>query len=89
MNDRKVFDEFPTVDCNECERWWLDQCDGVKATEKGSKRACSTFIATRQLIIPKQIESLQKRVKLLGWALILLGVAHLIHLIGEIVNVFL
>lgn len=70
MDDQKIFDEWK-VDCNECERWWLNQCDGVK---KGINSPCKSFLATRNVVIPQQIKALQKRIFWLTVADVLLGI---------------
>ncbi len=61
--ERKIFDDFQEVDCNECERYYLNQCDGAKTLGKGSKLTCTSFLATRNVVIPEQIKSLQKENK--------------------------
>lgn len=71
----KIFDDFKGIDCNDCERWWLNQCDGVT---KGTERPCNSFLATRRVIIPEQIKSLNKRLKYLGSAIIVLAIINLI-----------
>ena len=53
---KRVFDDFPTVDCNECEHYWTNSCDGVP---KGANRSCNSFKATRSVVIPKKIERLE------------------------------
>lgn len=71
MDKPKIFDDFPTVDCNECERWWTNQCDGAKSSSKGSKMPCNSFLATRSVVIPKEIERLKRAFKwLLGVLLV-------------------
>lgn len=52
--------EFPEVDCNECEHYWVNQCDG---SNLGSKRLCKEFLATRQSNIPLEIKSLREALK--------------------------
>ena len=54
--EKKIFDDFPKVDCNDCEHWWDSSCDGVY---KGTERQCKTFKATRGINIPSEV----KRVK--------------------------
>lgn len=49
--------EFPEVDCNECEHYWVNQCDG---SNLGSKRLCKEFLATRQSNIPLEIKAIEK-----------------------------
>lgn len=60
MSDKKIFDDFKEVECNECERWWLNQCDGAC---KGSQKPCSSFLATRSVVIPAQIKSLKSQLR--------------------------
>ena len=59
MSDKKIFEDFPEVDCNECEHWWTNGCDGVS---KGSTANCNSFSATRSVVIPHQIKKLERRV---------------------------
>lgn len=68
----KVFDDFPTVDCEECESWQLNQCDGVPV---GSQRSCTAYKAVRRLNTPLQIKALQKGYKDLRMASIINSVA--------------
>lgn len=63
MSELKRFEEWIKVDCNDCERWWVNQCDGVK----DKPRVCMSYLATRKTVIPKQIESLQKKCEALSW----------------------
>ena len=56
-NESKIFDDY-LVDCNECQSYWLDQCDGAKV---GSQKACTAFKAVRRTDLPEQIENLEKR----------------------------
>lgn len=51
------FDDWKDVkDCNECESWWLNQCDG---TQIGVERPCKAFKAVRRVSIPDEIKSLR------------------------------
>lgn len=59
------------VECNNCAKYWDDSCDGVS---KGSTRSCTSFIATRNIVIPQQIKSLEKRVQWLEWVVGIGGV---------------
>jgi hypothetical protein len=61
----KRFEDWEEVDCNECERWWINQCDGAS---KGSKKGCNSYLATRSIVIPERLNSLEKRVNRLGGA---------------------
>ena len=78
--DKTRFDEWTeTVDCNDCARYWDDSCDGMP-TER-SQRLCTSFLATRRVVIPSQIESLRKDVRRLY---ALLGVAFFTQLLTNI-----
>lgn len=59
--NKKRFEEWEDVDCNQCERYWDNSCDG--APLKGSRRACTAFSATRSVIIPLQIKRLERRLE--------------------------
>lgn len=60
-NQLKRFDDYtPTVDCEDCTHWWGNSCDGVK---KGSRKPCTSFIATRNVVIPAKIKALQRGLK--------------------------
>jgi hypothetical protein len=65
---QKVFDDFKEVDCEECESWQLNQCDGVPV---GSQRSCTAYKAVRRLNTPLQIKALQKGYKELRMASII------------------
>lgn len=60
LTNKRIFDDFPKVDCNDCEHWWDSSCDGVS---KGSERLCKDFLATRRVDILKEIARLKKEVK--------------------------
>lgn len=84
QQQKQVFDDFPTVDCNDCTHYWDDSCDGAV---KGSQRLCKTFSATRRVIYPQEIKSLKKAVRELKvhmfvayGCIIMLGAAHIIGL---------
>jgi hypothetical protein len=51
------FDEWETVDCNDCKRYLDETCDG---TLQGSQRLCKAFLATRRVDLPLQVKSCQK-----------------------------
>ena len=84
-NDRKVFDDFPKVSCNDCDLYYTNQCDGVV---KGSEKVCKAFIAVRGASIPKQIEQLQKDVKRLSLGIVLLSIALLIYYGQHLIDIF-
>ena len=77
----KIFDDYESVDCNQCDSWWTNTCDGVK---KGTERHCTAFKAVRRVDIPLEIERLRKAVKWLIFSLVCLGISQLLHLATHI-----
>ena len=77
----KVFDEFYKVNCNECTRYWDSSCDGTNI-----EKPCNSYIATRDVVIPAQIEELKKRFKGLAFSTLLLGIACTIHFGSELLS---
>ena len=82
MVDTKIFDDFPEVECNNCEPYWNNQCDG---TPVGSERPCKAFKATRKVDIPDELDALRTHLTCLSVAFMLLGVAFVCHMIAHIV----
>lgn len=74
----KRFEDWTTVDCNECEHYWTNSCDGVC---KGSQKPCNSFLATRSVIIPEQIKWIDKRITVLCYGVLCLAFSLFIHLI--------
>jgi hypothetical protein len=68
-----IFEEYPTVDCEDCQSYWTDECDG---TPVGSEKVCKAFKATRRTNTPLQIKSLQKGYKTLREGLLALCIAY-------------
>ena len=61
MSKQSVFDDWnELVECNDCTHYWNDTCDGVK---KGSQKPCTSFLATRSVVIPAQVKALQNALK--------------------------
>ena len=58
MEERKIFEDYPTVDCNTCDNYWNSQCDGVI-----QPRECKHYVATRKVYIPLEIARLEKKLK--------------------------
>lgn len=83
--NNKRFSEWVEVDCNECQRYWDNSCDGCKDTLKGSKMPCNSFLATRSVIIPQEIKQLKKAVKGLKIAIAILSVIVLFMIIRGVV----
>lgn len=80
---KQIFDDFPKVNCNGCEHYYTNSCDGV---QEGSERPCKSFVATRDIDIPEQLESIKKRMKNIeiGWIIFLA-----LYLIREALELFL
>ena len=76
--EKKIFDEFPKIDCNECEHYYTNACDGVS---KGSQKICKTFLATRNVHIPAKIKTLENAFKWLTAGYMLLSITVAILLI--------
>lgn len=55
----KRFEEWEEVDCNECARYWDSSCDG-NLTD--SRVGCNSYLATRSVVLPAKLKSLEKRV---------------------------
>ena len=71
----KRFEDWIEIDCNECSHYWDSSCDAV---DRGVKRPCSSFQATRSVIIPAKLERLQRSIKRLSLAVLLQGIAIII-----------
>ena len=75
-----LFDDWSEVkDCNQCEPYWNNQCDGAKV---GSEKRCTAFKATRSVDIPEEIKALRSSLKWLRISFLGFAVALLMHLIG-------
>lgn len=82
----KRFDDYMEVDCNDCEHYWDNSCDGASV---GSQRVCNSFLATRKVVIPAQIKSLENRlerlrglVRILAWITVASIIKELIILVS-------
>lgn len=68
--ENKRFDDWrdELKDCNNCELYWLNTCDGVS---QGDERVCKAYKVTRNLSIPKKLNDLELSVKCLVLAQII------------------
>jgi hypothetical protein len=73
--EKKIFDDFQEVSCNDCEHYWDTSCDGVP---EGSKRLCNGFKATRSVILPAKIERLEKGLQRLTGACAVMAIGLVI-----------
>ena len=81
----KRFEDFPTVDCNDCEAWWLNQCDGVSEAQN---RPCTAFKPKRGVVIPREIKRLRGHIKWLSVAVALLALSEFIEVIEKLIGRF-
>lgn len=79
MSER--FDKWEYVDCNECQNYWNDTCDGVS---KGRESVCTSFIATRMVNIPAQIKALRSDLKWVRVCVILTDIAIIVHCLNHV-----
>lgn len=75
MSESKRFEDWVEVDCNECEHYWDSSCSGVKTPLKSDRKPCTSFLATRSVVIPLQIKALRSHLKWLYGMIILEGIA--------------
>ena len=78
MNKYKFDDWNDVKDCNSCETYWNNQCDG---TSVGIERPCRGFKATRNVDIPNQLNNVEKAVQRLNWMIYIIAVSLLVHYI--------
>lgn len=79
----KRFEDWEEVDCNECSHYWDSSCDGAS---KGSKVGCNSFSATRKVVIPERLNTLEKRFKWFKIGCILTDIALIGHLIMHLLE---
>ena len=82
--NKKVFDDFPTVDCNDCEQYYLNTCDGVSEAQN---RPCTAFKPVRGMNMPKEIKSLRTQIFWLGVGGICLAISVILGIIRDVVEV--
>lgn len=79
MDDRKIFEEVE-VDCNDCQAYWLNQCDG--ANHHTTK--CVSYIPTKRVDIPVKIQALEHKVNALIRGVVALSIGVILLSIGMI-----
>lgn len=80
--EQKVFEEYPKADCNTCRSYMQDQCDGVPV---GITRKCTSYVATRQSDIPKQIEKLNEDIIKLNLYGVILTIAVMLIAVRNLI----
>ena len=78
MEQNKRFEDWEEVDCNECSHYWDDSCDGAS---RGSRIGCNSYLATRSIVIPERLNSLEKRVLYLELAQFAVSLAFFAYII--------
>ena len=78
--NKKIFDDFPKVDCSDCSHYWHDSCEGAP---QGSEKRCTAFLATKRVDIPNQINILRNDLKWLRAAIILIGLVEIVHIVSR------
>lgn len=81
MEDKKIFEDFQRVDCNDCSHYWDDSCGGVK---KGSEKRCTAFVATRRVDIPLEIKALRNDLKGVAVGSLFVGIALALHVLSHL-----
>jgi hypothetical protein len=76
MGNKQIFEDFPEVDCNACDCYYTNQCDG---TPTGSEKLCKTFKAVRRVDIPLQIKDAQDGLERLRKIVFWFGMFELIQ----------
>lgn len=70
--EKSIFDDWSDVkDCNKCQEYWNDTCDG---SQIGVERPCKAFKATRSVDIPLKIKSLESALKCVHGLLTILAI---------------
>lgn len=77
MSDKKRFEGWEDVACEDCQHYWDSSCDG----STGSQRVCTTFLAAKRHFIPERIKRLENQYKAVITALIMLYVGVILHLV--------
>ena len=75
MSTKQIFDDFPSVECDNCEMYYTNRCDGSDMPLKGSYSPCKSFLPVRNVTIPNDIKKLQNDVKWLGISVCILGLS--------------
>lgn len=83
MSENKIFEEYK-VDCNNCESYWTDQCDGVSCSSKDGKR-CTAYRAIRRVNIPEQIDKLKRNFDRIEKFTMFMTILFMLHLLCHLI----
>ena len=78
---RNIFDDYE-VECNLCEKYWLNQCDGVKCN---TKRKCTSYIAVRRDDIPQKVDKNKHEIHDLRNLVFVIGIVLSIHIVLDMI----
>lgn len=81
--ESKRFEDWEEVECNDCSHYWDSSCDGAS---KGSRIGCNSYLATRSIVIPERLNSLEKRVESFRKASIVATGVLLVHLLMHLLR---
>lgn len=79
--ENKFFDSWD-VDCNTCQEYFNNTCDGAK---KGKTVNCKSYFATRKVDLPKRIDENKSEIKRLRKGLFLAYSLIALHAILAII----
>ena len=80
MSDSIFDEEF--VDCNTCQCYWTDQCNGKKLNEYGK---CNSYIAYRKIDVLNRLEVIENNLNKLAVSVLGLAIVLLICLVIKVV----
>ena len=83
MSDHKRFDEWTEVDCNDCQHYWDSSCDGVC---KGAEAFCTSYVATRKVVIAEKVNALEKWNKWLTFGVAGCNILLSLHIIFQVMG---
>jgi hypothetical protein len=78
--ENKIFDDYE-VECNLCEKYWLNQCDGVKC---GQTRKCTSYVAVKRVDIPEKVDENRRDIHDLKIALLLTSLGLIAHIVLDL-----
>ncbi len=82
---KQIFEDWSDLrDCDDCERYYNSQCDGV---HEHQTRPCTQFVAVRRSSFEKDIQFLKKESEAFGRQLKLINVCVILLCLGFIIFV--
>lgn len=78
--EKSIFDDYSDVkECTDCQHWWTNACDGVRA----NTRPCNSFLATRRVKLPEEVKRLRTLVYWLSACNVLYGILAAVLLVMQ------